>query len=470
MSSLDPLGLQCYVGCSTSRIEARACIMDQGVAVIPIREETPRKARWRLQRRKPDKTPLLQPMLSFDDLLGATIDDKANTLRLVHCPRQGSHQQRIRQDMILSLAESNLTPSREWATKVTERCNPGKRRLLILVNPASGIRGAPQVWQTTEDFWSAVPGIQCLAVTTSDPGHAREYVKSMDLESYDAIVIISGDGLVHEVWNGLAARPDADRALALPIGHIPGGSGNGLAKSVLESVGESYGILDAAFCIAKGGHQPIDLMHVQAGDEQRRTSFLSLTAATISDVDIASERLRCIGPARFTLWGIWRVLRPVRLRAELLYWPAEAPGQPSAEPPPLSAQLEDQSPWKKILDDFTVFWGCNTEWVAWNSKPAPGARLSDGTWQLVLLRGRSASRTRLLRFLLGQETGEHIRVPGVEIVRCRAFRLIPRSKGGILALDGERLPFGPVQVWPSRYNGRVVGGEPSNSRLPEASV
>jgi len=468
MSSSAPEGLQCYIGGSTSRIEARACIMDQGVAVIPIREETPRKARWWRQRRNPDETPLLQPMLSFNDLLGATVDDKASTLRLVHCPRQSSQEQRIRQDMILSIVgREELSQAQEWATKVTEQCTPGKRRLLVLVNPASGSGRAPQVWQTTKDLWRAVPGIQFSAVTTSDPGHACEYVKSMDLDSCDGIVIISGDGLVHEVWNGLAARPDADRALALPIGHIPGGSGNGLAKSVLDSVGESYGILDAAFCIAKGGHQPIDLMHVQAGDKKQRMSFLSLSAATISDVDIESERLRCIGSARFTLWAIWRVLRPVRLRANLLYWPAEAPGQPPAEPPPWSAQLDGQSPWTKIVDDFTVFWGCNTEWTAWDAKPAPGARFSDGTWHLLLLRGKAASRIRLLRCFLALDAGEHIHVPGVEIIRCRAFRLLPRSKSGHLSLDGERIPFGPVQVWPSRYRAHVLGGEPSNSLLPQ---
>lgn len=466
MSSFEPEGLQCYVEGSSSRIEARACIMDQGVAVIPIREEVPRKSRWR--RRSSDEAPLLQPMLNFDDLLGATVDGQASTLRLVHCPRQRGSEPRIRQDVLLSLGGGEGPgQAREWARAVTERCTPGQRRLLVLVNPASGSGGAPRAWETAEDLWRAVPGVQYSVVTTSDPGHGREYVKSMALEPYDAVVIISGDGLIHEVWNGLGARPDAARALSLPIGHIPGGSGNGLAKSVLDSVGESYGILDAAFCIAKGGHQPIDLMNVRTKGEQQRLSFLSLSAATISDVDIESERLRCIGSARFTVWAIWRVLWPVRLRAELLYWPAEAPGQPPAEPPPLSAELEGQLPWVKIVDDFTIFWGCNTEWMAWDAKLAPGAGLSDGIWHLLVLRGKAASRLRVLRFFLSMDAGESAHVPGVELIRCRAFRLIPRSNSGHLALDGEKLPFGPVQVWPSRYRGHVLGGEPSNICLPE---
>ena len=34
--------------------------------------------------------------------------------------------------------------------------------------------------------------------------------------------------------------------------------------------------------------------------------FLSLTWAIISDIDINSEVIRCIGSARFTLWAIYR--------------------------------------------------------------------------------------------------------------------------------------------------------------------
>lgn len=33
---------------------------------------------------------------------------------------------------------------------------------------------------------------------------------------------VSGDGMVHEVFNGLAGRPDAADALRIPVGHIPG--------------------------------------------------------------------------------------------------------------------------------------------------------------------------------------------------------------------------------------------------------
>lgn len=54
----------------------------------------------------------------------------------------------------------------------------------------------------------------------------------MNLNNYGAIAVVSGDGLISEVILGLLTRVDRNRALKLPILHIPCGTGNGLAASV----------------------------------------------------------------------------------------------------------------------------------------------------------------------------------------------------------------------------------------------
>merc|ERR1711971_1251375 len=172
------------------------------------------------------------------------------------------------------------------------------------INPVSGARKAVAVWETTKALWANVPGLEWEEIFTTRANHAFDHVKQLDVNAYDGIVIVSGDGLVHEVFNALSQHPDAGQALTIPVGHIPGGSGNGLATSILKASGECYGVLDAAFLIAKGGSQPIDLMSVRTPETEPRTSFLSLSAALISDIDIESEALRCIGPARFTVWAL----------------------------------------------------------------------------------------------------------------------------------------------------------------------
>lgn len=50
---------------------------------------------------------------------------------------------------------------------------------------------------------------------------------------YDALVVLSGDGLIHEIFNAFAAREDASTAFTIPVVQIPTGSGNGFSISLL---------------------------------------------------------------------------------------------------------------------------------------------------------------------------------------------------------------------------------------------
>lgn len=68
---------------------------------------------------------------------------------------------------------------------------------------------------------------------TTHPKHAIEVAKELPLDKYDAVVAMSGDGLVHEVLNGFAQHKDPIRALRTPIAPIPTGSGNGLSLNLL---------------------------------------------------------------------------------------------------------------------------------------------------------------------------------------------------------------------------------------------
>lgn len=57
---------------------------------------------------------------------------------------------------------------------------------------------------------------------TERPNHAKEIANKLDLKTYDAIVSASGDGIIHEIVNGLLTRPDA-LDIDIPIGAIPAG-------------------------------------------------------------------------------------------------------------------------------------------------------------------------------------------------------------------------------------------------------
>lgn len=79
---------------------------------------------------------------------------------------------------------------------------------------------------------SFIPTILTFCLDTTHRGHAKDIAKLLPLD-FDAVVTVSGDGLVHEVMNGFAEHADPVRAFQIPLAPIPTGSGNGLSLNLL---------------------------------------------------------------------------------------------------------------------------------------------------------------------------------------------------------------------------------------------
>jgi sphingosine kinase len=58
---------------------------------------------------------------------------------------------------------------------------------------------------------------------TTHANHAAEIIGEYNLEPIEGIVIVSGDGMLYEVLNGLLNRKDWNKVRNIPIGVIPGG-------------------------------------------------------------------------------------------------------------------------------------------------------------------------------------------------------------------------------------------------------
>lgn len=81
------------------------------------------------------------------------------------------------------------------------------------------------------------------------------------------MVIVSGDGLLFEVFQGIFARDDWKAVLKrLAVAVVAGGSGNGVARSIAYEQERQYhknDIAGASVSLAKGVVKPMDLMFVQ---------------------------------------------------------------------------------------------------------------------------------------------------------------------------------------------------------------
>lgn len=344
---------------------------------------------------------------------------------------------------------------------------PAQRRVFVLVNPAGGTGRARAVWERVVRPVLDAAGVAHEARLTEREGHAGELAGELDLERFDALACVSGDGLLHEAVNGLAARPDAAGALQLPLAVVPAGSANGLARAVGD-----LDALSASLRLSRGVFRPMDLLRVEQREAPPRVAFLMLAWGLVADIDFDSERNRWMGGARFTYEGVRRVLSRRRYAARLAYVPAsggaaadaafstcaapcasclaaageeeEAEAEAGAEE---EADEAEQDPAQEVVvdtDDLSYFAATNVAWVGRDVHAAPHAHVADGCIDLVFARG--ATRPQVAALLLGLETGTHVESEAVEYVKARSFRLEPRCPDTQFDADGERMPNVPTSV------------------------
>ena len=103
------------------------------------------------------------------------------------------------------------------------------------------------ICQFAHKIRTGVFGLPLSLIVTTHKNHAGEIAKEISLD-YDAIVIISGDGLAYEIFNGFMEHENPRAAFAIPLAPVPTGSGNGCCLSLMglevragsPSIGNSY--------------------------------------------------------------------------------------------------------------------------------------------------------------------------------------------------------------------------------------
>lgn len=114
--------------------------------------------------------------------------------------------------------------------------------------------------------------------------------------------------------------------------------------------------------------------------------------------------------------------------------------------PPLDQPLPTRD-WVTIEGDFILVLALYQTHLGADLHAAPEAKFDDGLIHLTFVRA-GISRATLLRLFFAMERGNHHSVssPYVSHVTCKAFRLQPLSTRGTLTVDGELVPYGPLQA------------------------
>lgn len=361
------------------------------------------------------------------------------------------------------------------------RSGSGKVQCVILLNPFSGKGRARSTWASVKPLFDAFEGvIELQVIETESAGHAWKLGRELDLLSTDVVLTISGDGLLHELVNGLLSRSDA-MAGSVPastypsLGIIPAGSGNGLAKSVTHQAGLECTAFACAFVALKGRPTAIDVQSYKpdAGDggasqsmalpncgpQECRYGFLSFAWGLVADIDIESERCRCLGALRFTLEAVCKIFNLRTYKGQFTYREHVSSGSGGEQN---GSHVSEE---KSIEGPFTMFLASNVTHLSEDSHLTPRAQLSDGAMDIVLL--RKIKRCALLCMFLDTESGAHVNNPNVEYLKVRSFRLQPKEcidgccccwplfcrcccppvtrDTGHCVVDGEVVPYGNLE-------------------------
>ena len=311
------------------------------------------------------------------------------------------------------------------------------RHLQIIINPASGKKKAARIFARVQPLLDA-SNLDYSITQTHSAEDTKDFIYSLDLSKIDGLVIVGGDGTIHDAIAGLMCRPDWETAIKLPLGIIPAGTGNGLSKTLLESAGESYDPVNAAFTIVKGKQCSFDLARVKQNNA-KFYSFLSLSWGLISDVDIESEKLKFLGAWRFDLYALMLIcfLRTYKGRFSFIPHPDCKISATRA--------ISTKGKWHVIEDEFVFLWGMNTAWAAHDMNVTPYAELNDGAMDILVMR-KGTSRLEILKALLRCGKGQHLDLPHMEYYKVRAFRLEPLTDKGILVVDGEPVDYSPIEM------------------------
>ena len=283
-------------------------------------------------------------------------------------------------------------------------------RFVLIVNPRSGKKGSAEILSIVKPIFDA-SGATLSVIETVFAGHARELATHLNLDEYDGFLALGGDGTFHEVVNGMLDRYDRKR---IPIGIIPGGSGNSFLHDL--------GLVDpikAARAIVSKRTRLVDTARIEMNHVVRYCINL-IGWGLVTDVGERAEQLRWLGPSRYTASSVIEIFLKKNRRASLVI------------------------DGKTFVDDFTFIVACNSVHIGKGMKMAPHAKLDDGLIDLVIVQA-GITRRRLLSVLPKLFDGTHIKEPEVDYYQAASFSLFPETDG-VLNIDGEMLGTTPIKV------------------------
>lgn len=160
-----------------------------------------------------------------------------------------------------------------------------RRDLVFVVNPKGANGRTGKEWKKLLPYLRSRLGADCniCESLTSGPSHAIDITREAIREGADAVIVVGGDGTLHEVVNGFfwAGKPvtnyDREATHSTALGLIPLGTGSDFARSF----GWKNNPYEAIERIAKGQRSRIDV-GVISGETDEPHYFINVADIHLS--------------------------------------------------------------------------------------------------------------------------------------------------------------------------------------------
>ncbi|KAK1790534.1 hypothetical protein P4O66_014421 [Electrophorus voltai] len=343
------------------------------------------------------------------------------------------------------------------------------KRLLVYINPYGGKQRGKRIYEQKVAPIFCRASISTDVIVTERANHARDHLKTeADLQKYDGIVCVGGDGMFSEVMHGLISRTQRDTGAdqncsgetlvecSLRVGIIPAGS----TDCVCYATVGSNDPVTSALHIVVGDSQPMDVCSIRADDTFLRYSVSLLGYGFYGDMLTDSERKRWMGPARYDLSGVKTFLSHRYYEGTVSFLLADSNvgtprdklqcrsgcnicQQPSADKRLCGKEDhaldgEAKGAWQVIRGKFLAINAACMSCACPRSPKglSPSAHLANGTVDLILV--HKCSRLDFFRHLLRHTNkDDQFDHPFVEVYRVRQFRFTPRCQETASELELE---------------------------------
>ncbi|XP_032148660.1 ceramide kinase-like protein isoform X2 [Sapajus apella] len=289
------------------------------------------------------------------------------------------------------------------------------KSLKIFLNPQSHKKEATQVYYEKVEPLLKIAGIKTDVTIMEYQGHALSLLKECELQGFDGVVCVGGDGSASEVAHALLLRAqksagmETDRILTpvraqLPLGLIPAGSTNVLAHS-LHGVPH---VVTAALHIIMGHVQLVDVCTFSSTGKLLRFGFSAMFGFGGRALALA-EKYRWMSPNQRRDFAVIKAL--AKLKREQ--------GSPKSD-------CNDQ--WQMIQGQFL-----NVSIMAipclCSVAPrgfAPNTRLNNGSMALII--ARNTSRSEFIKHLKRYASVKNqFNFPFVETYTVEEVKVHPRN-------------------------------------------